>query len=163
MWMYRRNTRTFQIMGRGQSIGGTDADADDLETRKYVELYEPVLDEHGNEKLTEETLGKAKIPVYRFEVKAKVKDVDYPKKTYWVRQDNFLKLKEESYSLSGTLTQTIYYPKYTNVQGRYVFAKQLVIDEFEKGNKTLLQLSGISLKAIDDAVFTKAYLENLSK
>ena len=163
MWMYRRNTRTFQIMGRGQSIGGTDADAGDLETRKYVELYEPVLDERGNEKLTEESLGKAKIPVYRFEVKAKVKDVDYPKKNYWVRQDNFLKLKEESYSLSGTLTQTIYYPKYTNVQGRYVFAKQLVIDEFEKGNKTLLQLSGISLKPIDDAAFTKAYLENLSK
>lgn len=163
MWMYRRNTRTFQIMSRAQSIEGSDVNAGDLETRKYVDLYEPVLDDQGNELLSEETLGKANIPVYRIEVNAKVKDVSYPKKIYWVRQDNFLKLKEASYSLSGTLMQTAYYPKYTTVEGKYVFAKQLVIDEFDKGNKTLLELSGISLKPIDDSVFTKAYLENLSK
>jgi hypothetical protein len=163
MWMYRRNTRTFQIIGRSQSIEGSDANAGSLETRKYAELYEPEVDDQGRERVLEETLGRAQIPVYRLEVIAKVKDVAYPKKIYWVRQDNFLKLKEESYSLSGTLTQTIYYPKYTNVEGRYVFAKQLVIDEFEEGNKTLIELSGISLKSIDDGVFTKAYLENLSK
>ena len=43
------------------------------------------------------------------------------------------------------------------------FGKQLIIDEFEKGDKTLVELSGFSLENIDDAVFTKAYLENLSK
>jgi hypothetical protein len=101
--------------------------------------------------------------VYRIEVKAKVADVDYPKKVYWVRQDNLLRLKEQSFALSGTLSQTTYLPKYTSVEGRYVWVKQLVIDEFEKGNKTLLELSGISLEKIDDAVFTKAYLENVSK
>jgi outer membrane lipoprotein-sorting protein len=163
MWMYRRNTRTFQMMNRSQSIEGTNADGADLETRKYVDLYEPVLDDRGKDMLTEETLGKAKIPVYRFEVHAKVKDVDYPKKVYWVRQDNFLRLKEESYSLSGTLAETAYYPQYTQVEGRYIPVKQLFIDEFEKGNKTLLELSGISLASIDNSVFTKAYLENLSK
>jgi hypothetical protein len=50
-----------------------------------------------------------------------------------------------------------------SVEGRYVWAKQLIIDEFEKGDKTLVELSGFSLKNIDDVVFTKAYLENLSK
>jgi hypothetical protein len=163
MWMYRRNTRTFQIMARGQSIEGSGADAGDLEKRKLVELYKPALDEQGSKILAEETLGKAKIPVYRFEIIARVKDVDYPKKVYWVRQDNFLKLKEECYSLSGTLAETVYYPKYMEIQGKYVLARMIVIDEFEKGNKTLLELSGISLEPIDDAVFTKAYLENLSK
>ncbi len=163
MWMYRRNTRTFQIMARGQSIEGSDIDSNDVETRKYAELYGPELNEQGEEIVSEETLGKANIPVYRLEVKAKVKDVDYPKKVYWVRRDNFLKLKEESYSISGTLMTTTYIPKYTEVQGRYVFAKQLVLDEFEKGNKSLLELSGISLQKIDDTVFTKAYLESLSK
>jgi hypothetical protein len=161
--MYRRNTRTFQIMSRAQSIEDSDVNAGDLESRKYVDLYEPVLDDQGNELLSEETLGKANIPVYRIEVKAKVKDVSYPKKIYWVRQDNSLKLKEASYSLSGTLMETAYYPKYTTVEGKYLFVKQLVIDEFDKGNKTLLELSGISLKSIDNDVFTKAYLENLSK
>lgn len=163
MWMYRRNTRTFQIMSRAQSIEDSDVNAGDLESRKYVDLYEPVLDDQGNELLSEETLGKANISVYRIEVNAKVKDVSYPKKIYWVRQDNSLKLKEASYSLSGTLMETAYYPKYTTVEGKYLFVKQLVIDEFDKGNKTLLELSGISMKSIDNNVFTKAYLENLSK
>ena len=38
-----------------------------------------------------------------------------------------------------------------------------IIDEFEKGNKTIVEISDISTKKIDDSVFTKAYLENLSK
>jgi len=163
MWMYRRNTRTFQIMHRDQSIGGTDAKAGDMEKRKFTDLYEPALDENNNEILTEETLGKAKIPVYRFEAKGKVKDVEYPKEIYWVRQDNFLTMKQESYSLSGMLMETSYFPKYTTVEGRYIPLRMLFVDEFEKGNKTMVELSGISLKSIDDNIFTKAYLENLSK
>lgn len=163
MWLYRRNTRTFQVMARGQSIEGSDINSSDLETRKYVELYEPALDANGQEVVVAETLGDAKIPVYRIEVQAKVTDIDYPRKTYWVRQDNFLKLKEQSFAISGTLTQTKYFPKYTDVQGRYIPTKQLTIDEFEKGNKSLLELSGVSLELIDNAVFTKAYLENISK
>jgi outer membrane lipoprotein-sorting protein len=163
MWMYRRNTRTFQIMKRDQSIAGTDAKAGDLEKRKFTELYEPTLDDQGNEILAEETLGKAKIPVYRFEVTAKVKDVEYPKVIYWVRQDNFLTMKQEQYSLSGTLMETSYLPKWTQVEGKYIPLRMIFVDEFEKGNKTLLELSGISLKEIDNDVFTKAYLENLSK
>ncbi len=163
MWMYRRNTRTFQMMPRGQKIEGSDIQTSDVETRKYMELYEPARDAQGNELISEDTLGDGKIPVYRIEATAKVKDVDYPKKVYWVRQDNFLKLKEQSFSLSGTLMETAYLPKYTQIEGQYIFMKQLAINEFEKGNKSLMELSGISLHPIDDAIFTKAYLENLAK
>lgn len=163
MWMYRRNTRTFQLMNRDQSIAGTDANAGDFESRKFTELYEPARDEQGREIFVDETLGKAQIPVYRLEVKAKVKDVEYPKVIYWIRQDNFLVMKEESYALSGTLMQTSYYPKWTTVEGKYIPLNMIFVDEFEKGNRSMLQLSGISLKEIDDAIFTKAYLENLSK
>ncbi len=163
MWMYRRNTRTFQIMNRDQSIAGTNANAGDMEKRKFTDLYEPVLDADGKEIVSEETLGKAKIPVYRFEVQAKVKDVEYPQEIYWVRQDNFLTMKQQSYSLSETLMETSYFPKWTTVEGKYVPLQMLFVDEFEKGNKTVLQLSGISLQEIDNDVFTKAYLENLSR
>ncbi len=163
MWMYRRNTRTFQKMTRDQSIAGTDAKAGDMEKRKFTELYEPALDDNGQEILTKETLGKAAILVYRFEVKAKVKDVEYPKVIYWVRQDNFLVLKEEDYSLSGILMETSYFPKWTTVEVKYIPLQMMFMDEFEKGNKTIVEFSGISLARIDDAVFTKAYLENLSK
>ena len=35
--------------------------------------------------------------------------------------------------------------------------------QFEKGNKTLVEISDISTKKIPSNIFTKAYLENLSK
>lgn len=160
-WMYRRNTRTFQHINRDENIGGTDAQGDDFEKRKLTELYEGSKDASGKDVISETLLGK--IPVYQFDVTAKVNDVDYPKKTYWVRRDNFLPLKEQAFSLSGTLMQTAYYRKYTVVNERFVAIEHLYIDEFEKGNKTLVEISGIITDKIDDAVFTKAYLENLSK
>ena len=163
MWMYRRNTRSFQMMSREQSIAGTDANAGDFEKRKFTELYEPAVDAQGNEILVAETLGKAEIPVYRLEVKAQVKDVEFPKVIYWVRQDNYLTMKQESYSLSGTLMETSFYPKWTTVEGKYIPLNMIFVDEFEVGNRSMLELSGISLQPIDDDIFTKAYLENLSK
>jgi outer membrane lipoprotein-sorting protein len=162
-WWYRRNTRTFQHINRDETISGTDARAGDLEKRKFTELYEPSLDDTGKEIISEETLGKAAIPVYRFEIKAKVNDVTYPKQILWVTRDNYLPLKIESYSLSGTLMQTGYFRKYTTIEGKFIPIQQLYIDEFEKGNKTIFELSGISMKELDDSIFTKAYLENLSK
>jgi len=160
-WMYRRNTRTFQHINRDENIGGTNAHADDFEKRKLTELYAPALDGADKEIFSEEVLGK--IPVYKFEVKAIVNDVDYPKKIYWVRKDNNLPLKEQSYSMSGTLMESAYYPNYTVVDGRYVAVKMLFVDEFEKGNKTLVEISGISTEKLEDYLFTKPYLENLSK
>lgn len=160
-WMYRRNTRTFQHINRDESIGGTDAKADDFEKRKLSELYAGAKDGKGQEIIKETKLGK--IAVFEFEVKAKVKDVDYPKKRYWIKKDNFLPLKEESYSLSGTLMQTAYFMQYTLVNTKYVPIKQMFIDEFEKDNKTVVEISDISINKLDNSIFTKAYLENLSK
>ena len=160
-WMYRLNTRTFQHINRDESIAGTDAHAQDFEKRKLTELYAPAKDESGKEIISEEKLGS--IPVYRFDAKAKVNDVNYPKKRYWVRKDNGLPLKEQSFSSNGTLMQTAYYMNYTIIEGRYVPVRQLFIDEFEKGNKTLVEISGISTQKLENSLFTKAYLENLSK
>lgn len=160
-WMYRKNTGTFQKINRDESIGGTDLKGDDLEERKLMEMYVPAKDSAGKELISEDTLGEVK--VYRFEIKAKVNDVDYPRKVYWIRRDNGLILKEESYSLSGTLMQTTYFLKYRKMRKAMVPVKQLFVDEFEKGNKTVLEISDISTEKLDDSVFTKAYLENLNK
>lgn len=160
-WMYRVNTRTFQHINRDESIAGSNAKGEDFERRPLTELYEGFKDSSGKEAVTEEKLGQ--ISVYKFEVKAKVNDVDYPRKKLWVRTDNALVLKEEDYSSSGTLMQTAYCLKYSTVNGRYIPVVQMFIDEFEKGNKTKVEIGGISTEKLDDQIFTKAYLENLSK
>lgn len=160
-WMYRRNTRMFQHINRDESIGGSDARGDDFEGKLLTEQYEPAKGSDGNDVISEDTLGK--IPVYRFEIVAKVKDVDYPKKIYWVRRDQTVVLKEASYSASGTLMQTAYALSFTEIRRHLIPVKSLYIDEFEKGNKTILEITGIVTDKLSDEVFTKAYLENLSK
>lgn len=160
-WMYRQNTRTFQHISRDESIMGTDAKGGDFEKRKLVDLYRPLTGANGAEIVEEEMLGKK--PVYKFTLLAKVNDVTYPKQVYWVQRDNFLMLKVQSYSLSGTLMQTAYYPKWTQIDGKYIPIQHIYIDEFEKGNKSIVELSGISTQKLDPRIFTKAYLENLSR
>jgi outer membrane lipoprotein-sorting protein len=160
-WQYMRNTRTFQHIGRDESIAGTDMMGGDFEKKKMVELYNPVKDSKGKEILTREVLGKT--PVFKFEVIAKVKDVTYPKMIYYVRQENFLPMKIDNFSLSGALMSTNYFLKYTEIEGRYIVVKTITIDRFQKGNKTISELTGISIKPIENSTFTKAFLENLSK
>lgn len=160
-WMYRQNTRTFQHVNRDESINGTDTKAGDFERKKTTELYKPFVHAGGKEDLVEELLGNK--PCYKFTVVAKVRDVTYPKQIFWVEKDTMLQLKVQSFSLSGTLMQTAYFLKYTQIEGKFILIKGMFVDEFEKGNKTVLNISGVSLKKLDPKIFTKPYLENLSK
>lgn len=160
LWMYRRNTRSFQHINRDESIGGSDAKADDFETRNITETYMVARDKDGKEAIREENLGK--VPVYRVEVEAKVHDVDYARKIWWISRDKNLLMKEEAYS-KKTLMQTVYYFKYTQIEGRYIPVKLMFVDEFEKGSRTVGELSHVSTKMIEGAIFTKAHLESLSK
>jgi hypothetical protein len=160
-WMYRTNTRTFQHVNRDESIGGSNANGEDFEKSKLTDLYEPAKDAQGKELIKAEKVGP--FDAWRFEMKAKVADVSYPRRTVWVRQDNLLQLKEESYSNSNTLMATSYFTKYTTVLGKFVPINQIFNDEFEKGNKTVVEISAIVTGKLDDDIFTKSYLENLSK
>lgn len=163
MWLYKRATRTFTHIGRDEKIGGSNTTAGDIETRKFRELYKPSTDSAGKEVLSEETLGSAKIPVYRMEVIAQVNDVKYPKLVMWVTRDKYLELKRESYSLSGTLMETDLFTNYKEVEGRFVPLLQKFTDEVEKGRTSLLEITGLSFSAVDDYKFDKSYLESLSK
>jgi outer membrane lipoprotein-sorting protein len=163
LWMYKRATRTFTHIGRDEKIGGSNASAGDMETRKFKDLYKPAMDASGKEILSEDSLGGGKIPVYRVEVTAKVNDVKYPKLVMWVTRDKFLELKRECYSLSGTLMETDLYTSYKNVDGRYVPLLMKFTDEVEKGRVSVLEIRGITFAKVDDYKFDKSYLESLSK
>lgn len=163
MWLYKRATRTFTHIGRDEKIGGSNTTAGDMESRKFRELYKPSADASGKDVFSEETLGGAKIPVYRFEVIAQVNDVKYPKLVMWVTRDKFLELKRESYSLSGTLMETDLFTSYKEIEGRYVPLLQKFTDEVEKGKTSLLEITGVSFSKVDDYKFDKSYLESLSK
>lgn len=160
-WMYRRNTRTFQHVNRDESIGGSDAKGGDFESRPFTEMYAPVKDGAGKEALRTDTVGG--VACWRLEVRAIVSDVDYPRKTLWVRQDNMLLAKQQSYSSSGTLMQSAYFTKYQPIAGRQLSTRMVFVDEVEKGNRSMVDLSEVKVGPVDPQVFTKAWLESKSR
>ena len=160
-WMYRQNTRTFQHITRDESIGGSDARGQDFESRPLTQMYAPSKDAKGAELLRADTIGG--VPCWRLEVRAIVSDVDYPRKTFWVRQDNLFLAKDQSFSTSGTLMHTGYYTKYQPVAGRQIPMRQVHVDEVEKGNRTLVDLTDMKVGKLDAQIFTKAWLESRSK
>ena len=160
-WMYRRNTRTFQHVNRDESIGGSDAKGQDFESRPLTEMFAPAKDAKGQELLRADTVGG--IPCWRLEVRAIVSDVDYPKKIMWVRQDNLLLAKEQSFSSSGTLMQSGYYTKYQPIASRQLATRMVFVDEVEKGNRSMVDLSDVKVGKVDPDIFTKAWLESKSR
>ncbi len=160
-WMYRRNTRTFQHINRDESIGGSDAKGQDFESRPLTQMFAPSKDAKGQELLRADTVGG--VPCWRLEVRAIVSDVDYPKKVMWVRQDNQLLAKEQSFSSSGTLMQSGYYTKYQPIASRQLAMRMVFVDEVEKGNRSLVDLSDVKVGKVDPEIFTKAWLESKSR
>ena len=57
------------------------------------------------------------------------------RKTHNFYTHNFLTIKQEEYSQSGTLMNTSYFPKWTTVEGKYIRLQMLFVDEFEKAIK----------------------------
>jgi outer membrane lipoprotein-sorting protein len=160
-FLYLPNTRTFQTINRDESIGGSDAKAGDFEKRKESELYRVETNADGKEMIEDVKLGS--IDTYKVTLTGIVNDVTYPKQVLWLDKETFVNYKIQNYSLSGTLMQTAYYPKWTEIDGKYIWVQAVWIDEFDKGNKTIAEMSAISLAPLDDSIFTKPYLENLSK
>lgn len=160
-WMYRRNTRTFQHVNRDESIGGSDAKGQDFESRPLTQMYAPAKDAQGRESLKPDTVGG--VPCWKLEVKAIVADVDYPRKSLWVRQADLLLAKDQSFSSQGTLMRTGYYTKYQLIAQRQIPLRQVHVDEVEKGNRTLVDLSEIKVGKLDPQIFSKAWLESRSK
>jgi len=159
-WMYRRNTRTFQHISRDESIAGSDANTSDFETPKYELQYKGKKDSDNEDIIQTVNLGK--IPAYKIDVSSDLPNVAYPNLTIWVRQDNLLPLKIQNKSYSNSLISTQYFLKYSKINDKFIAIKQMVIDNFEKGNKTVWEITDITFSPIDNHIFTKAYLENLS-
>jgi outer membrane lipoprotein-sorting protein len=158
LWFYDSESREFIRKTMSESIGGTDTKSRDLEGSDLAETYD-------FEYIGEDTISR--MECYVLYGKAKVADVAYPKTKLWIRKDNHLPIKREEYSVSDTLSQTIYFLNYIKVKNdngkiNYLANKVLVRDNLEKGKQTLVEFTDMSFSDLPDNIFTKAYLENQS-
>jgi outer membrane lipoprotein-sorting protein len=150
IWMYDPESGKFSHSTMKEQIQNSKAKSSDLKRHSYAEDYDIAATDEG-------VLGK--YPVYILTLKAKNAEVSYPTLKLHIRQDKPLVLKEEDYSLSDRLMRTVLYPpKYIEVAGKTVPSQMLIQDELNKGEKSQLTISDVSVAKLPDATFTKAFL-----
>ena len=155
VWMYDPESGKFNHSTMKEQIQNSKAKSSDLTRSSLANDYDIVASGDG-------VLGK--YPVWILTLKAKNNEVSYPTLKVSIRKDKPLLLKEEDYSLSGRLMRTLYYPPtYIDVAGKTISSQTLIVDELNKGEKSQLTISDVSVAPLPDTTFSKAFLSQSSK
>lgn len=162
IWFYDPADRRFTFSSAKDKFQNTNANTSDFAPQHYTRDYRIV-------NTASVKLGKYSCIV--FDLEAKNDSVDYPVLKLWVSEDDSLVRKKEDYSLSGKKLRTTLIPSYQSVgsaSGNRKIPVSMIIQDNLKGKKisgkieyekTLISISNISLQKVDDAVYTKPYLE----
>lgn len=153
LWFYDPESRKFTHTSIKDSFGDTNANNSDFGASTWAEDYTVVKSETG-------TLGQFSVNI--LDLVATHNEVTYPTMRIWVNQQPALVLKAESFSLSGRLMRTTYFPSYAQAGDAFIANKMIFVDEVVEGNKTTLQLDRISTVQLGSDVFTKAYVERVN-
>jgi outer membrane lipoprotein-sorting protein len=160
LWFYDPESKKFNSTSSRERFQNSNASNSDFTRSTLAEDYRPLSGVDG-------MLGKLKCRV--LELQAKTKNVVYPKMKIWVSEDGLLR-KSEDYSLSGQLlrtTEIAYYklgkrsvPKAIRITDALRGA--MINGKFEQ-EKTLISITNPSFGKIENAVFSKAYLESVNR
>ena len=154
LWVYDPTSHQFTHSSLKRAIGDSDAQISDVKKRsEFRRTYEI---------LTIEEAKIGKFEVYAVMLKTLLSDAPYSKERFFVRKNDPLILKIESYGASGRLMRTTLIPKYVKIESFNWPAQSIYINEINKGEKTTQVLSDFDTSAIPDVVFTKAYLEKIN-
>lgn len=154
LWFYDPESRQFTFTSLTESFGGSDARNSDFQASSLAADYDVVSS-------TEAKLGK--FDVWVLEIEASNDEVAYPFRKIWVTKEPNLILKSEDYSLTKRLLRTSYFPSYAKAGDSFVPDQQLFVDALVEGKTTRVTLENISTAKIPDNVFTKAYVERVSR
>jgi outer membrane lipoprotein-sorting protein len=161
LWTYDPGTGKWDRTTERERIGGTNTRRSDFDESRLAEEFEPSF---GGE----EKLGKFETVVLELKVKEGF-DVPYPVMKLWVDKSTHNILKRQEFALSGKLARTSYYPKWQKLFSQSKSAELWfpgeirIFDEIEKSNSTLVLMKAVDLNALDQNMFTKAWLESKSR
>ncbi|HYO59141.1 MAG TPA: outer membrane lipoprotein-sorting protein [Archangium sp.] len=161
LWSYDPNTGKWERRTERERIAGTDSRRADFDESRLAEEYDPKLE--GEEKL-------GKFTTWKLALTAKQGvDVAYPVVHLWVDKETSNILKRQEYALSGRLMRTTYLPKWTKLFSESKKAdvwypqEMRFYDEVEKANSTVIVMKSVDLRALEENIFTKAWLESKSR
>ena len=155
MWQYvPRINRVIKIPPSMmlQSWMGSDFKNDDLvKESSIVEDYEHTL-------LGQETMEEGE--AYKIELIPKPEAaVAWDRMLYWVRVDDYVPLRAESYNERGERVRTILYTDIQEMDGRVIPLRFELIEDKKEGRKTVLILDDVEFdKRISRSIFTQANL-----
>jgi Outer membrane lipoprotein-sorting protein len=161
LWFYDPTVGKWERRTERERIGGTNSRRSDFDESRLAEEYDPA--DAGEEKLGAYT-------AQRLDLKGKSGlDLAFPVIKLWVDKDTHNVLKRQEFALSGRLLRTSYYPKWKKVFSESVkkdvwFPQEIrFFDEVEKENSTLVLIKSVDLHALEQNLFTKAWLESKSR
>jgi outer membrane lipoprotein-sorting protein len=154
MWMYDPQSRKFTHISLKESFDGTDAKNSDFKRSSLSEDFDVLSWEEGK-------LGK--FDVWIIDLEASNDEVAYPYMKVWIDKKTSLRLKSEDYSLNKRLMRTSLFPNYTKVGNSYAPTRMIFTDKLIENKKTQITMTGISIEDLPDSVFTKAYVERVSR
>lgn len=162
VWFFDPEDKRFTFSSKRDKFQNTNANTSDFAPMYFSRDY------------SIKTATSVKLGAYDcilFELEAKVDDVVYPKLKVWVTKNDGLIRKKEDYSLSGQLLRTTAIPSYQLIGNRSIPVNMLIIDNLKgkkinnkmQYEKTQITISNVSFAKQKDSVFTKAYLEMMSR
>lgn len=162
LWFFDPADKQFTFTNAKDKFQDTNANTSDFAPQYYSRDF-------AIKSSTEVKLGS--FSCILFELEAIVDNVDYPKIKLWVTENDGLIRKKEDYSLSGQLLRTTAIPSYQKVNGKSVPVNMLIVDNLRgkkingkiQNEKTQISIKNVSFAKQDDAVYTKAYIEMISK
>jgi outer membrane lipoprotein-sorting protein len=154
VWFYDPTSRKFSHSSVKENLQNSEAKNSDFTSSS-------LSDDYSVQKVSEGTIGK--YPVWIIDLKAKTNEVSYERIVLSVRKDRLMTLKQEDYSVNGRLMRTTLFPKYIELEGKLLPSQILILDEINKGEKSQITMAEQSVEKLPDKVFTKAFLEQVSK
>lgn len=161
LWFYDPKSKRFNSTSSQERFQNTNARNSDFTRSTLAEDYRVVSG-------VSETLGRFRCRVLTLE--ALTNEVSYPKMKIWISEDGLLR-KSEDYSLSGQLLRTSAVDGYWQVGKRYIPKKIIFVDALRGAplngkfinERTEISVNKPSFKKLDNATFSKTYLETISR
>ncbi len=161
LWLYDPADRRFSSTSPRDRFQNTNARNSDFTQSTLADDYEIV----GQ---SEEQLGAYETRVYDME--ATHDDVTFPKMRLWVDENDLVR-KYEDYSLSGELMRTTAIPSYRRLGEQFVPVEIVIVDALAgreidgrfRNERTIISIDRPSLGELPDRVFTRSYLEQVSR
>lgn len=154
LWMYFSDIKRSIRLSARDAFMGTDA-------TNYDVLQLNLLGDYDVKEYSEGSLDGR--PVLKVELAARPGTEGYHRITSWIDPQERRLIKNDCYSISGTMIKTIQYEETTKVSEFRVPASVLIVNHLDKDRTTRIEFGRVEARAsIRDSVFTLGYLESLN-